>query len=314
MRALAIDLGGSHVTAALVDATRVLACRTHPLGAGTSMRQALETIAELLRGVLADGASRPADCAGIALGFCGIVDSRAGRVLSTNGKYDDAPGLDLAAWAAATFGLRLRAENDARLALLGERQAGAARGFADVVMMTFGTGVGGAALIGGRLLRGRHFQAGCLGGHFPVMYGGRTCSCGNVGCVEAEASTAALPALCRTSPRFAQSTLADAPSLDLKTAFEHADAGDELANEVVERVLDIWAVGAVALIHAYDPEVLVLGGAAMGRADRILPHVRRHVEAHAWTPWGRVEIRPAQLSTAAALLGAVPLLMEEIAG
>jgi len=74
------------------------------------------------------------------------------------------------------------------MALLGERHAGAAAGCDDVVMVTLGTGVGGAAMIGGRLLRGRHFQAGCLGGHLPVRFDGRRCICGAVGCVETEAS------------------------------------------------------------------------------------------------------------------------------
>ena len=59
------------------------------------------------------------------------------------------------------------------MALLGERYAGAARGYDDVVMITLGTGVGGAAMIEGKLLRGKHAQAGCLGGHLPAKVGGR---------------------------------------------------------------------------------------------------------------------------------------------
>ncbi len=74
------------------------------------------------------------------------------------------------------------------MALLGERYAGAGRGFDDIVMTTLGTGIGGAAMIGGKLLRGKHAQAGCLGGHIPVKFGGRQCTCGAIGCAEAEAS------------------------------------------------------------------------------------------------------------------------------
>ena len=95
------------------------------------------------------------------------------RILSTSSKYDDGPEIDLVAWARAELDLPLRLENDARTALLGERYAGAGQGCDDIVMMTFGTGIGGAAMIGGRLLHGKHFQAGCLGGHFAADYRGR---------------------------------------------------------------------------------------------------------------------------------------------
>ena len=62
------------------------------------------------------------------------------------------------------------------------------------------------------------------------------------------------------------------------------------------------------MIHAWDPEVLVLGGGVMRRAAEVLPAIERHVQAHAWTPWGRVSVRAAALGDEAALLGAVPLL------
>ena len=69
-------------------------------------------------------------------------------------------------------------------------------------------------------------------------------------------------------------------------------------------------MGAVSLIHAYDPEVVVIGGGVMRRAAEVLPFVESHVHRHAWTPWGRVAVRAAELGTRAALLGAVPLLAD----
>src|SRR5262245_49711086 len=65
------------------------------------------------------------DFDGISVGFPGLVSAKTGRVLSTNAKYEDAPGVDLLAWAKQSFGLPLRIENDARVALLGEVYAGA---------------------------------------------------------------------------------------------------------------------------------------------------------------------------------------------
>ena len=133
----------------------------------------LSRVGDVLRQLVNQHSQSLTDFQGIAVGFAGLVDSRIGRVVSTNKKYDDAPEVDFCAWARDAFGLPLRIENDARLALLGESYAGAARGFGDVVMMTLGTGIGGVAMIEGKLLRGKHAQAGCLGGHIPDLFNGR---------------------------------------------------------------------------------------------------------------------------------------------
>ena len=247
------------------------------------------------------------------MSFPGIVDPFIGQILSTpRGKYDDSCDLDLPAWCREHFALRFRVENDARMALLGERYAGAARGFDDVVTVTLGTGVGGAAMIGGRLLRGKHFQAGCLGGHLPVAFAGRECICGAIGCVEAEASTWALPAICKAWPGYAESELARERPLDFGALFRCCEAQDRVSIEIRERCIRVWAAGAVGLIHAYDPEVVVFGGAVMKSAAQILPQLKRSIEGHSWTPWGKPRICAAELGPDAALIGALPLLMEPL--
>jgi glucokinase len=177
-------------------------------------------------------------------------------------------------------------------------------------MVTFGAGIGAAAMMESRLLQGKHFQGGCLGGHIPAAWNGRSCICGNVGCVEAEASTWALPEICASWPCYSESVLSREPHLEFEALFRCARTGDSVAIEIRERCLRIWAAGIVALIHAYDPEVVVLGGGVMLSADDILPSIREYVHTHAWTPWGKVEIRPGELGDHAALLGAIPLLSE----
>jgi glucokinase len=178
----------------------------------------------------------PADCTGVSFAFCGIVDAGSGRVVAApRGKFEDARELDLAGWSRSAFGLPLRLENDARLALLGEHWSGAARGYEDVAMITLGTGVGGAAMVGGRLLASRHHQAGVIGGHIPVSIDGRPCCCGGSGCAEAEASTWALPAICADWPGFADSSLATEERIDYRTLFRHYESGDAVAAEVLER-------------------------------------------------------------------------------
>jgi glucokinase len=308
VKALAVDLGGSHAACAVVADREVAAFETVSLEPAGGLAGALPSIAAALERAASRAGVAVSECAGLAFGFCGLVDSDAGRVLSTNGKYDDAPGLDLPAWCRESLGLPFRIENDARLALLGERHAGAARGTDDAVMMTLGTGIGGVAMIGGRLLRGKHFQAGVLGGHLVADFEGRPCTCGGVGCVEAEASTWALPGLCREAPGFAASALARRERLDFEGLFQCAAEGDAVAVAVRDRCLGVWAAGAVAMVHAWDPEVLVVGGGVMRSAAAVLPAIEARVHRHAWTPWGKVAVRAAALGEQAALLGAVPLL------
>jgi glucokinase len=310
MKALAIDFGGTHATCGVVEDRAILAHKVIDTNRAKSLRAVLPVIANTFRELVASQSLSLNDTSGVSVGFAAIVDSRAGKVISTNGKYDDAKEFDLAAWSRGILGLPLRIENDARMALLGEFYAGAARGFTDVVMMTLGTGIGGVAMIDGKLLRGKHSQAGCLGGHIPVLFTGRQCTCGAIGCAEAEASGWSLPLVVKDWPGVSESTLSQYPDVGFKELFEEASRGDKVAVAIRDRCLNIWAVDAVGLVHAYDPEIIVIGGGVMKSADLIVPYVESYVQKHSWTPWGKVQVRAAELGNNAALLGAVPLLSE----
>ena len=305
---IAIDLGGSHATLAVVSDDRLLATAEVAMDSARDLRPALDIFAREIHQLLAQLSLPIGSCLGVALGFCGLADARIGRVVSTNKKYEDAPGINFAAWSAREFNLPFAIENDARMALLGERNVGAARGIDDVVMITLGTGIGGAAMIEGKLLRGRHAQAGCLGGHLPAKVGGRPCTCGAIGCMEAEASGWSLPLVVREWNGFAQSELAKVETINFRALFELAEAGDRVSREVRDFCLAVWANAAVGLIHAYDPEVIVIGGGVMRSAGVILPYIQNFVNQHAWTPWGKVRIIAAQLGNDAGLFGAEPLL------
>lgn len=309
MHVLAIDLGGSHATCALLNDRQILSQETIQASADQCLASLLPHFARTLQSLCDRANVHLQDCAGVVLGFCGLADFRSGRVLATNQKYNDAPSIDLPSWAQGEFGLPFRIENDARLALLGERYAGAAQGLDDIVMITIGTGIGGAAMMCGKLVRGKHAQAGCLGGHLAVNPRGRPCTCGATGCAESEASTWALPSVCSAWPGFKDSRLAHESTLDFAKLFRLAEQGDTVASEVADYCVDVWSSLAVSLVHAYDPEAIVIGGGVMRSADRVLPAIRRRVQENAWTPWGKVAVLPAQCGEQAALLGATPLFM-----
>jgi glucokinase len=305
LRVIAIDVGGSHLRCGLIGHEGILRVIDHPM----SPRSRLAPLLQVLERQVADLA-RNGDCCAVTVAFPGIV-TRDGKVLSTpRGKFDDAPDIDLAGWAKERFGLRLIMENDARMALLGECAAGAAHNCHDVVIVMLGTGVGSAVMIHGALLRGAQFQAGCLGGHIPARFDGRLCICGAIGCIEAEASTWALDAIARDLHADGEDNLPLPSQLDFATVFRRSAAGDSFMTEIRDHCLSVWSAGIVGLIHAYDPSVVILGGGVMASADQIIPAVSSYIERHAFTWWGKPELRTAKLGPDAALIGAWPLLRE----
>jgi glucokinase len=128
-----------------------------------------------------------------------------------------------------------------------------------------------------------------------AQIGGRSCPCGNVGCWETLASTAALPA---TGDRFR----------DYEAVFSAAEAGDACALHLRDRSLEVWGALAVSLVHAYDPEVLVIGGGVASAGEAVLGPIREAVRRNAWTPWGEVRVVASELGHDAALVGCEWLL------
>jgi glucokinase len=245
----------------------------------------------------------------VGLGFCGLVHEEKNRIVSTNGKFVDAPHLDLNEWTSQTLRAPLRIANDARLALRGEMSAGVGKGEVDVVMFTLGTGIGGVVALNGRLPSGAHGLAACLGGHVPVTLQGRRCTCGGKGCAESEASGWVLPALCQEQPDFMTSRLSGA-ALNFQNLFEFAAEGDAVAIRVRDHCLKVWGMMTVTAVVGYDPAVVIFGGGVMRAANVILPSLRAYVRHNIWAPLSEPRIVAAELGNHAALYG-VELLFQE---
>lgn len=184
---LCIDFGGTEIKLAVIDGHRVLASVGVAVQGGPSDLAAAAVEARRLL----EHTGAP-EAVGIAVP--GVVEPGTGRMLHANAKYDFLRDLDLSAWSLAEFGVPATVENDARAALIGETSTGSAAGTRDAVLVTLGTGIGTAVLMGGMPLRGRTGHAGILGGHLTVDLDGPVCPCGNIGCGEALASTWALGA------------------------------------------------------------------------------------------------------------------------
>lgn len=301
---IAADLGGTSIKMGILKGGELLATTSLEALAHEGIEANLSSLSERARELLVQLAIPAEEVKGIGLTFPGIVDSEQARVLSRYVKYTNAHEFDFRAWALQEWHVPLALENDARAALLGEWTKGAGRGCNNIVLLTLGTGVGSAALIEGKLLRGTHFLAGNLGGHMSVNVHGSPCNCGFFGCLETEASTWVLPEKARKHPLYSESSLSGAGNIGFATLFQEAERGDKLSAQLLEDCLKAWGVGVVNMVHAYDPELIIIGGGVMKKKERILPYLQSMVDRYAWAPAaGAVKIVSAQQVEYAGLLG-----------
>lgn len=297
---IGIDLGGTRIKIGLVNFNGILLITKYinaesGLDFGQTLNNLRLTIDELL------GESYHLD--GIGIAFPGIVDNFNNKILSDYVKHPGASEIDIVGWAKKNWGVPLILENDARAALIGEWQYGAGISCDNIVMITLGTGVGSAVLLNGQLLRGKNFLAGNLGGHMSIDYNGAICNCGNIGCVESVASTWALKDNLKTSNYYSLSPLSRINQPDFENIFQYAKAGDPAAIDIKEKSLRAWSMGIINLIHAYDPEKLIIGGGIMKSKEEILPFFKNMIVKHSWIPSGSLSVVTAHQADAAGILG-----------
>lgn len=297
---IGIDMGGTRIKTGLVrdgvlvDSTKIRA------SSHVTLEERLPVITEEINRLLKVHRVTPS---GVGLAFPGIVDSDRKEILSKYVKYADAQSVDLVGWAHKEWGVPFAIENDARAALVGEWQYGAGRHCDNLVLITLGTGVGTAAMMYGKLLKGKNYLAGNLGGHMSVNLHGRECNCGNTGCVESEASTWALQKYISEEPGFHSSALASVAGIGFENIFQSALAGDALAIRIKDNCLKAWSLGIINLICAYDPERVVIGGGIMQSKDLIIPFIKEMILKDSWIRDNSIELVAAEQIESAGILG-----------
>ena len=297
--ALGVDIGGTKIAVGAVDAAgAVQARRTIATDAEAGFEAGLARLERAIDETMAEAGVDPAAIAGIGLGCPGPFDEASGRIEN----FYTLPGWegsDIVSPLVARFGTLVRLVNDADAALLGEALAGAARGARIAVMLTVGTGLGGAALIDGAILRGARGEHPEIG-HLIVDPAGPECYCGSRGCIEA---LAAGPALARAGAEFGYA--------DAEAVFAAAEAGAEPAKAIVARSADAMETGIWSLVHAFLPEVILIGG---GMGERHFALYRRAAEraiARAvLAPDGAIRVVKAALGNDAGMVGAAALMLE----
>ena len=297
-RAVGIDIGGTKVAVATVTGTgEILRQAAIPTDSGRGFSSGVARITETVTRVVTDTGWSVGDLDGIGIGCAGPVDPARGTIHNPHTLPGWMDG-DIVSPLREAFGCPVVLENDADMALLGECWMGAGRGFDPVVMLTFGTGIGGAAARGGALLRGVAGEHPELG-HVPVDPRGPRCYCGASGCFESLASGTALGVAARAAG------MSDAADL-----LGRARSGDGVAQRIRADVLAATASAAWTILHALLPERLILGGGMMDEHyETFAGAVQGAIDRATLVPAHRITVARAELGGRAGMVGAASAAM-----
>ena len=277
--AIGVDIGGTNIRAARISQFgEILEWATHPTASQPSLVSA--QIGDLVRRLDDKNVKT------IGIGIPGRVDARLGRVLS--GGYVDLASISLASVLRDAFDRPIFIDNDCSMALVAEHAIGRARDVANVVMFTIGTGIGGAAIMNGTVVRGRA-AAGQLG-HITVDASGEQCLCGRRGCVETTSSGRALS-------RHLAAVGFDAAT-SVKNLLARSSDGDAIATSVLTAWAKPMRIAIDTAVAVFDPDLVILGGGlgiAMHQALAGFP---------ALAPWYQSPVEPAALGDRAGVIGA----------
>lgn len=281
-----VDLGGTNIKAGLLDEqARVLSRSSVPTELDRGRDAVVANIAGAAERAIAEAKVDRKKVVGIGIGSPGPMSHRQGMVINPGNLpcLKDTPLRDI---IRERTGIPATLENDANAAAWGEFWAGAGKGVRDLVMFTLGTGVGGGVIVEGRLLRG-HFENGAELGHMPVCPGGRLCSCGQLGCVEAYSSAYFLARhaedlIKKGQPSVLKKRVDAGEMLMAEHIVEASKAGDELARRVWDEACYYLGVAIVIVQHFSNPQRVVLAGGLIAAGDYLLERVREHAAKLAW--------------------------------
>lgn len=308
---LAVDLGGTHLRAALVDSTgKILTQVKNDTPKDDSSNCVVSAIVDAERECRNDPNVAGTKVIAASVMVPGTVDIINATVIQ-------APNLP----SLNNFGLKhaleektgrpVVLENDANAAAMGEMWLGAARGCRNVICITLGTGVGGGIILDGKLWRGVDGSAGEIGHTAVDPFSGLQCKCGNEGCLELFASATAIVRMANEDlPKFPQSRL-NAGEVTARRVYEAGLEGDELALSVFDRVGTYLGVGVANLINLLNPEIIVIGGGVVNGSKLFEGPMRKQVAKRAFRAQrGKVKIAPAECGDNAGLLGAAKLAFD----
>lgn len=292
-KVIGIDIGGTKINACLVDDSgNILERKEVPTNANRGRDVVLDNIKNAIYSLSYKDASA------IGIGTPGFIDSKNG-IVTFAGNIKGWTGLNLKEAVEEFVNIPVFVENDANIALVAEKWIGSCKDYDNVVMITLGTGLGGAIYTKeGGLLTGSHFQGAELG-HMILHAGGDPCTCGQNGCAE---SYCAGSALTKDYKKLTGKELSGQAIFDLVDT-------DDAARKVLENYQSNLGYLLTSLRNIFDPDVIVVGGGVIHAKDVFWDGMISKYQEYCNKP-SEVDIIPAMFLNNAGVIGAAKIAFE----
>ena len=300
--AIGIDLGGTNLRVALVSEDGVIVRKIKKPSSEQVVDSVLNAIEEI----------RHPEIVGIGLGVAGLIDRKRGRVF-TSPNLRGIEGIDLVREIQDRFHVPVVIENDANVAALGEKTAGAGQGFDNFVLLTLGTGIGGGIIYKGKLL----YLPSEIG-HMSINADAEKCPCGNNGCLENFASARAMIGRAITMLEKETESLlkgcckGSIYKITPEDIYKAALEGDTLSREILRDAGRFLGVGLANIINIMGPEAIILTGGLIGAWNIYIQEAIKEASRRAFKElFETVKIIPSSLGDDAGIVGAASLAFME---
>ena len=306
-----VDLGGTKISTALSDIEGNIVCKTTvPTNAQEGEMAVLNRIINSIDKVISEGKLSYNDVEAIGIGSPGPLDAKKGIIITTpNLPFKN---FDLVKPIAKKFEVPVFLDNDANVAAIGEFMFGAGKGAENIVFFTVSTGIGGGAILNGKVYRG-HTSNALEIGHMTVAPNGPRCNCGNIGCVEATSSGTSIAK--RGHEALATNVETSLRKYENVTSYEvfvEAAAGDPVAKDIIDEAMNYLGIAVANSVAIFDPEYVIIGGGVSKAGNVVFDTIRKVVDKRCFKSMAEsVKIVPAGLGTDAGLIGSVALALIE---
>ncbi|WP_434639570.1 ROK family protein [Thermoanaerobacterium thermosaccharolyticum] len=236
------------------------------------------------------------DIEGIGIGSAGRINFNTGEVIYATDNLPGWTGINLKEIISQKYRTKTIVENDVNAAIVGENWLGSAKSFKDILMITLGTGVGGAIILDGKLIRGRHFSSAEIG-HTILYPGGKRCNCGQNGCVEQYISGTAIY---KRYNEIAGSNLVNSA----KDVFKLYMKNDKISKLVVDEFVKSLSLLIFNIRNFIDPEIIILGGGVTNSKDLWWEYLKSQIKCD-------LNISVAGLNNFSTVYGAAKLILNE---
>lgn len=308
---IGIDLGGTKISGALANFNGDIFSKcTLPTKAEEGEEAVLERIIAVGKRVLEESKVNKDDVLAIGIGCPGILNLKEGKIVTTpNLPFRD---FNVIKPLKDKFNIPVYLDNDANVAAIGEYVFGAGKGTNNMVFITVSTGIGGGAVLNGKIYRGNTCNALEIG-HMTLEKDGPRCNCGNYGCAEALASGTAIGRAANEAIKNGEKTsLANYEKVTSFEVFKEAEKGDEVAQKVLNKALNYLGICVANVITSFDPEVVIIGGGVSKGGQIVFDKINEVVKDRCFEAmWKSTNIVPAALGTDAGVIGAIALAIME---